>query len=98
MVRSNRCTCNWYSFNLSGYFFEILVALDKVDKLEQKVNLLRELIQVQSDKIASLKELIDIADKEKGIINQKLQLIYHDQSVMFDELKELILKMGKEEE
>ena len=70
----------------------------KIQKLEKKLELLNELIKVQSDKIGSLKELIDIADKDKETINQKLQLIYHDQQVMFDELKEIVLKSGKEQE
>ena len=70
----------------------------KIQKLEKKLELLNELIKVQSDKIGALKELIDIADKDKETINQKLQLIYHDQQVMFDELKEIVLKKGKEEE
>ena len=70
----------------------------KIQKLEKKLELLNELIKVQSDKISSLKELIDISDKDKKLINQKLQLIYHDQSVMFDELRELIMSIGKEEE
>ena len=71
---------------------------ERLLKLEKKTMLLNELIKVQSDKIASLKKLIDIAYKDKDTINQKLQLIYHDQSVMFDELRELIMSIGKEEE
>jgi len=71
---------------------------ERLLKLEKKNTLLNELIKVQSDKIASLKKLIDIAYKDKDTINQKLQLIYHDQSVMFDELRELIMSIGKEEE
>ena len=70
----------------------------KIQKLEKKLELLNELIKVQSDKIGSLKELIDIGDKDKETINQKLQLIYHDQQVMFDELKEIVIKSGKEQE
>ena len=70
----------------------------KIQKLEKKLELLNELIKVQSDKIGSLKELIDIADKDKETINQKLQLIYHDQQVMFDELKEIVIKSCKEQE
>tara|TARA_E500000318_G_C3459597_1_gene172094 strand:+ start:419 stop:649 length:231 start_codon:yes stop_codon:yes gene_type:complete len=69
----------------------------KIQKLEKKLELLNELIKVQSDKIGSLKELIDIADKDKETINQKLQLIYHDQQVMFDELKEAILNSNKDD-
>ena len=70
----------------------------KIQKLEKKLELLNELIKVQSDKIGYLKELIDIGDKDKETINQKLQLIYHDQQVMFDELKEIVIKSGKEQE
>ena len=67
---------------------------EKIQQLEERINLLIELNDINNKKLDVMKELIEdinqVNQNRDESINKKLQLIYHDQDVMFDELMDTV--------
>ena len=71
-----------------------MTVTEKIQQLEERINLLIELNDINNKKLDVMKELIEDInqlnqDRDESI-NKKLQLIYHDQDVMFDELMDTV--------
>ena len=73
-----------------------MTVTEKIQQLEERINLLIELNNINNKKLDVMKELIEginqVNQNRDESINKKLQLIYHDQDVMFDELMDTIKK------
>lgn len=73
-----------------------MTVTEKIQQLEERINLLIELNDINNKKLDVMKELIEginqVNQDRDESINKKLQLIYHDQDVMFDELMDTIKK------
>ena len=69
---------------------------EKIQQLEERINLLIELNDINNKKLDVMKELInginEVNQDRDESINKKLQLVYHDQDVMFDELMDIVKK------
>ena len=73
-----------------------MTVTEKIQQLEERINLLIELNDINNKKLDVMKELINginqVNQDRDESINKKLQLIYHDQDVMFDELMDIVKK------
>tara|TARA_A100000164_G_C21294401_1_gene490422 strand:- start:145 stop:366 length:222 start_codon:yes stop_codon:yes gene_type:complete len=73
-----------------------MTVTEKIQQLEERINLLIELNDINNKKLDVMKELIEginqVNQDRDESINKKLQLIYHDQDVMFDELMDTVKK------
>ena len=73
-----------------------MTVTEKIQQLEERINLLIELNGINNKKLDVMKELIEginqVNQDRDESINKKLQLIYHDQDVMFDELMDTVKK------
>lgn len=73
-----------------------MTVTEKIQQLEERINLLIELNNINNKKLDVMKELIEginqVNQDRDESINKKLQLIYHDQDVMFDELMDTVKK------
>jgi|TARA_B110000008_G_C16903622_1_gene537811 hypothetical protein len=73
-----------------------MTVTEKIQQLEERINLLIELNDINNKKLDVMKELIEdinqVNQNRDESINKKLQLIYHDQDVMFDELMDTVKK------
>ena len=73
-----------------------MTVTEKIQQLEERINLLIELNNINNKKLDVMKELIEeinqVNQNRDESINKKLQLIYHDQDVMFDELMDTVKK------
>ena len=73
-----------------------MTVTEKIQQLEERINLLIELNDINNKKLDVMKELIEginqVNQDRDESINIKLQLIYHDQDVMFDELMDTVKK------
>ncbi|MDB9826234.1 hypothetical protein OAC39_00195 [Gammaproteobacteria bacterium] len=73
-----------------------MTVTEKIQQLEERINLLIELNDISNKKLDVMKELIEginqVNQNRDESINKKLQLIYHDQDVMFDELMDTVKK------
>ena len=73
-----------------------MTVTEKIQQLEERINLLIELNDINNKKLDVMKELIEginqVNQDRDESINKKLQLIYHDQDVMFDELVDTVKK------
>ena len=82
----------WFSIYLNKY--SINESHRKIQQLEERINLLIELNDINNKKLDVMKELInginEVNQDRDESINKKLQLIYHDQDVMFDELMDIV--------
>jgi hypothetical protein len=71
-----------------------MTVTEKIQQLEERINLLIELNNINNKKLDVMKELIEdinqVNQNRDESINKKLQLIYHDQDVMFDELMDTV--------
>ena len=71
-----------------------MTVTEKIQQLEERINLLIELNDISNKKLDVMKELIEginqVNQNRDESINKKLQLIYHDQDVMFDELMDTV--------
>ena len=71
-----------------------MTVTEKIQQLEERINLLIELNDINNKKLDVMKELIEginqVNQNRDESINKKLQLIYHDQDVMFDELMDTV--------
>ena len=71
-----------------------MTVTEKIQQLEERINLLIELNNINNKKLDVMKELIEdinqVNQDRDESINKKLQLIYHDQDVMFDELMDTV--------
>ena len=75
------------------------IADRRVNKLERKLALLQEQLSVnaieQNEIKETLKDLWDFVKCIESSCDTKLQLIYHDQEIMFDDLHENISNIVK---
>ena len=73
-----------------------MTVTEKIQQLEERINLLIELNDINNKKLDVMKELIEginqVNQDRDESINKKLQLIYHDQDIMFDELMDTVKK------
>ena len=73
-----------------------MTVTEKIQQLEERINLLIELNDINNKKLDVMKELIEginqVNQDRDESINKKLQLIYHDQDAMFDELMDTVKK------
>lgn len=73
-----------------------MTVTEKIQQLEEKIKLLIKLNDINNKKLDAMKDMIDgviESNNERDIsISQKLQLLYHDQDVMFDELFDVLKK------
>ena len=73
-----------------------MTVTEKIQQLEERINLLIELNDISNKKLDVMKGLIEdinqVNQNRDESINKKLQLIYHDQDVMFDELMDTVKK------
>lgn len=73
-----------------------MTVTEKIQQLEERINLLIELNDINNKKLDVMKELIEginqVNQDRDESINKKLHLIYHDQDVMFDELMDTVKK------